>query len=249
MLACPASQGFSQSHAASVDTQLLSILLSNSSIDHPPVIITCDMVANAIKSLAFKKAAGPDGLSAEHFVYGPVDSLATILALVFQAIIFPILSAWPTLFPSSRVGPWIPIILLTIGASQLGLLFVRCLSQSILLSEFLSPLSHRLHALQGRFRSGLSTSHTSYILNECIMSCRERNSKCYKVFLDARKAFDTVWHSGLFVKLFDLQINFHIWYTLFFWYRHLMSCVKWAGGYSRSFRIGQGVPSFIYFVY
>ena len=43
MLACPASQGFSQSHAASVDTQLLSILLSNSSSDHPPVIITCDI--------------------------------------------------------------------------------------------------------------------------------------------------------------------------------------------------------------
>ena len=48
--------------------------------------------------------------------------------------------------------------------------------------------------------------------------------------------------SGLFVKLLiHLQSNFHIWYTLFFWYRHLMSCVKWAGGYSRSFRIGQGV--------
>ena len=44
------------------------------------------MVVNAIQSLAFKKAAGPDGLSAEHFVYGPVDSLASILAPVFQAM-------------------------------------------------------------------------------------------------------------------------------------------------------------------
>ena len=218
MLACPASQGFSQSHAASVDTQLLSILLSNSSIDHPPVIITCDMVVNAIKSLAFKKAAGPDGLSAEHFVYGPVDSLATIIVPVFQAMI-----SSHYISHSFRLAYIVPILK---GRSldpsnpsnyrgiSVGSTFCKVF-EYILLSEFLSPLSHRLHTLQGGFRNGLSTSHT-YILNECIMSCRERNSKCYIAFLDARKAFDTVWHSGLFVKLFDLQINFHIWYTLFF---------------------------------
>ena len=182
MLACPASQGFSQSHAASVDTQLLSILLSNSSIDHPPVIITCDMVVNAIQSLAFKKAAGPDGLSAEHFVYGPVDSLATILALVFQAMI-----SSHYIPHSFRLAYIVPILK---GRSldpsnpsnyrgiSVGSTFCKVF-EYILLSEFLSPLSHRLHALQGGFRSGLSTSHTSYILNECIMSCRERNSKCY----------------------------------------------------------------------
>ncbi len=31
--------------------------------------------------------------------------------------------------------------------------------------------------------------------------------KCYSAFLDARKAFDTVWHAGLFVKLYKAGLS------------------------------------------
>ena len=64
-----------------------------------------------------------------------------------------------------------------------------------------------LHRLQGGFRKGLGPSHTSFILKEVILSSRARGKKCYVAFLDARKAFDTVWHHGLFVKLSELGLR------------------------------------------
>ena len=71
----------------------------------------------------------------------------------------------------------------------------------VILELFLAPLVSKLHCLQGGFRPGLSTSHTSFILQESIAWCKESNLKSFVAFLDARKAFDTVWHSGLFFKL------------------------------------------------
>ena len=42
--------------------------------------------------------------------------------------------------------------------------------------------------------------HTAYILEEAIKHTREQHKKAYVAFVDARKAFDTVWHEGLFVN-------------------------------------------------
>ena len=68
-----------------------------------------------------------------------------------------------------------------------------------------------------------------------------RNDKCYLAFLDACKAFDTVWHNGLFFKLFQYGLTNDIWFLLHFWYRNLRSSVKWGDKLSRSFAIRQGV--------
>lgn len=71
----------------------------------------------------------------------------------------------------------------------------------VLLKGFLSDLEEKIHPLQGGFRKGYGTSHTSFILQEAIRSCKQQKQICYMAFLDARKAFDTVWHNGLFYKL------------------------------------------------
>ena len=101
------------------------------------------------------------------------------------------------------------------------------------------PLSSCLHNLQGGFRRGLSTSHTSFILQESISWCKEHHYKSFVAFLDARKAFDTVWHAGLFVKLSEYGLTGDVWHTLHYWYRHL--CSWWSGSTSRSSPILQGV--------
>ena len=243
-LASPDTTTFSQSHFTSINTRILSILLDDDLNDLSPVSITPDMVAQAISSLALKKAAGPDGLSGEHFSFGPVMSIARILAPVFQALLTT------HYIPNSlRLAYIIPILKgrhldpsnpSNYRGISVGSIFSK-LFEFIILHEYLFSLSDKLHPLQGGFRQGLRTSHTSYILNECIVNSRETGSKCFVAFLDARKAFDTVWHDGLFVKLFDLGINLHIWHTLYFWYRHLQSCIKWSGGFSEPFPIHQGV--------
>ncbi len=65
--------------------------------------------------------------------------------------------------------------------------------------------------------------------------------KCYSAFLDACKAFDTVWHAGLFVKLYKAGLSGDIWQVLYYWYRHIVSFVKWNNEVSVSVSILQGV--------
>ena len=59
----------------------------------------------------------------------------------------------------------------------------------------------RLSSIQGGFRAGQSSLHTAFVFQEIVTYLRECGHKAYVAFLDARKAFDTVWHEGLFVKL------------------------------------------------
>ena len=71
-----------------------------------------------------------------------------------------------------------------------------------------------LNPLQGGFKPGYSSLHTAFILQEAIQSTREINKKAFVAFLDVRKAFDTVWHEGLFVKLYNKGIHPRIWHIL-----------------------------------
>ena len=55
---------------------------------------------------------------------------------------------------------------------------------------------------------------TSFLVNESVQYAKEKNSKLYICFLDAKKAFDKVWHDGLLLKfyerfLFDLILYVH----------------------------------------
>ncbi len=70
---------------------------------------------------------------------------------------------------------------------------------------------------------------------------KQQKLPIYVAFLDVKKAFDSVWHKGLFYKLFYFGIRGDIWYTLFNWYNRLSSNILWNGFISRSFPISQGV--------
>jgi hypothetical protein len=54
-----------------------------------------------------------------------------------------------------------------------------------------------------------------YTLNECINFFRNCKSKLFVCFLDNQKAFDKIWHDGLFLKLKDLGVTGKLWNILF----------------------------------
>lgn len=115
------------------------------------------------------------------------------------------------------------------------------LLEALILDMVSDPLNQQIHSLQGGFRKGYSSSHTSLVLQEAISNTREKGLKCFVAFLDARKAFDCVWHSGLLAKLFDYGITGNLWLLIYYWYHHLSSMVLWEGNVSRPFHVLQGV--------
>ena len=60
-------------------------------------------------------------------------------------------------------------------------------------------------------------------------------------FLDVKKAFDTVWHEGLLLKLCQFGFPRYIWILIHNWYRGSSSAELWNSKTSRYFPVKQGV--------
>ena len=67
---------------------------------------------------------------------------------------------------------------------------------------------------------------TSFLVKEAIQFAKEKGSKVNTCFLDVRKAFDQVWHNGLFYKLYNCGINRTILKVIMNLYTDMESCVK-----------------------
>jgi hypothetical protein len=78
-------------------------------------------------------------------------------------------------------------------------------------------------------------------LQEAVLYNIENGSKVYCCFLDSKKAFDTVWISGLFYKRYNLGIQGKTWRLLWNWYNKLTSRVLIDGVPSAEFPVLQGV--------
>ena len=102
-------------------------------------------------------------------------------------------------------------------------------------------ISTKIHPLQGGFRPGYSCLHTAFIFQETISHLREQKKKVYVALLDVKKAFDTVWHTGLFHKLQKVGITGQALDFIKQWYDHSMCLVLWNGKPSRTINISQGV--------
>ncbi len=70
-----------------------------------------------------------------------------------------------------------------------------------------------INPLQGGFRAGYSSIHSTFIFQEAVQTLRDLDKKAYVAFLDVKKTFDTVWHEGLFVKLHQKGIHPRIWHS------------------------------------
>ncbi|MCG7892042.1 MAG: reverse transcriptase family protein, partial [Candidatus Thiodiazotropha endolucinida] len=94
--------------------------------------------------------------------------------------------------------------------------------------------------LQGGFQKQRGCLFTSFLLRESIAFARENNSKLYVCFLDLFKAFDNVWHYGLFYKLYQCGIRGYVYKAIVDLYNEMKSCVKYKGCTSSWFPILQG---------
>ena len=157
------------------------------------------------------KSAGPDHITYEHLIYaGPI--LPKVLTILFNAILC---SAYiPSTFkhgyviplPKSHNKP------LDDPSNYRGISLLSCISKLFekLLLLRLGDVQKSLNPIQGGFRSGVSCIHSAFVFQEAVASLREKKSKVYVAFIDVKKAFDTVWHAGLMVKLHSRNIPSHL---------------------------------------
>ena len=67
---------------------------------------------------------------------------------------------------------------------------------------------------QGGFRRRRGTPDLIFILRETILMRRAQNLPTLATFVDARKAYDTMWRENNFVKLYNMGVRGKMWRQL-----------------------------------
>ena len=93
------------------------------------------------------------------------------------------------------------------------------------------------HDLQFGFKPKHSTDHAVYALKSCTDYFRRRDSNVFVAFLDFSKAFDTISHCGLFLKLIQRKVPLCFLLIIMFWYCNMEYDVKWSSARSDSFSV------------
>ena len=168
--------------------------------------MTLTEIEHVIRSLKNNKAPGIDQITAEHVKYGGAKLLKIITCFcnsVSSAEEIPLYL---------KRGIIIPIPKGTKDASiqnnNRGITLV-----SVLVKIYQKAVLKRHHdheapddkndILQGVGLAGASSIHTAWLLRETVAANIEQDACVYVSLLDTTKAFDTVWVSGLFHKLYD----------------------------------------------
>jgi len=88
-------------------------------------------------------------------------------------------------------------------------------------------------ALQKGFTRGESPTIAALIVTELFTEAIENNKSIFIALTDAQKAFDIVWHDGLFREIFKANITGNNWF--------MQTKIKWQGQHSRTLHERQGV--------
>lgn len=126
-------------------------------------------------------------------------------------------------------------------SSCLGKLFCHVLNNRI--QNYLESQSF-LKPEQAGFRHNFRTSDHIFVLktivDKYVQNCKN-GSKLYACFIDLRKAFDTVWHEGLFFKLQKAGIDGNVYKLLKSMYTNAYSRVRCKHVLSNPIHMSKGV--------
>ena len=110
------------------------------------------------------------------------------------------------------------------------------------IKKYVMKINTRLcHPLQNAYQPQLCSLMTLFSLQETVQHFYERASKVFCCLLDVSSAFDTVYHNGLFVKLYESGIKGKLWRILLSAYSNMKSCVMHNRLISNWFSLEQSV--------
>ena len=205
-----------------------------------PVVSASD-VLDSLKAVKLGKAAGIDGLSAEHFVCAHT-SVSVHLSLLFTSMlshghmpaglmktaIVPILKNRQG--DTSDKNNYRPIAIVIALSKIFELCIMRMIETHLVTSDN-----------QFGFKREHGTDLCIYTVKSVIKYYNLHNSPVHTCFLDASKAYDRVNHWTLFKKLLDRSVHILVVRMLMFWYTRQELCIKWGAEMSSFFTISNGV--------
>lgn len=218
--------------------------------------VTSAEVMGAIRKLKAGKAAGRDGIRPEMLKAAIVklpnvegnDAAKPVIPQVLAQLFTMCLKqmSTPESFRRGQVvsifkdgdeldrGNYRGITLLSV----IGKLMTRILADRLL---GMAEEKEWLVDAQGAFRQSRRTEDNALVLMQALMNRRMKGLPTFVLFLDLRKAYDTVWRKGLLHHLHRLGIRGRFFGLLREMYRDTSSSALCDGEESRLFRLSQGV--------
>ena len=201
-----------------------------------PFFLTWDNIINIAGKLKTGKSSNTF-ITAEHILYGS-PKLMVHLHILFNAFLQH--SFVPGDFLRGTISP--------VVKNSSGNLNAADNYRGVTLSSTIAHMFENalrvkfgsyLHSsdLQFGFKPKHSTNHALFSLKSCVNYFTERGSSVYVAFLDFSKAFDTISHCGLFVKLMDRNVPLCFLLLIICWYSNMEYNIKWAKSHSNSFRV------------
>lgn len=224
---------------------------------------TCADVARAQRrSLRANKAGGLDSILPELLQrHGPepkedsgkvhpFEFLTTALHSLFDTVwrleVVPMGWKQAAIFPIYKKGSredcsnYRPIALLSVLGKLMDAMVTARLDDWLETNDKLSDL-------QWAFRRDRGPTDLVWLVSEVCERRREEGLQTFLCAIDVTKAYDTVWHDGLFKKLADMGVEGKMWRVLRQWYKDNSSCVLVDGDRTDMFPgyrgVRQGAPS------
>ena len=224
---------------------------------HQPVLddpITAGEVFTAIRKLKMGKAPGEDGILTDILKTAAdavnnsklrgnntvVEALVLLFNYVFDKEVWPERWGKGVIFPlhkhDSRLDPsnYRPITLLSIVGKIFGSIV------NARLSSF-SELTGTLADEQGGFRPHRGTPDQVFLLREVLASRKERGQPTFATYIDARKAYDTVWREDAYVRIYDSGVRGKLWRQLQAMHKGITRRVMHPLGMTDWFEVERGV--------
>ena len=200
-------------------------------------VVGPETVSKIMKQLKRNSAPGSDNITAEHLIFAKSPILCEYLSVLFTNII-----NWHVLPDSFLEGVIVPVLKKS-SLSPNDVSNYRPITLSSILSKMLERLlipDDAAHPNQFGFREGRGTAVASSFLFDVCSYFSSAGTPVFVCSLDAEKCFDTIWHQGLFYKLWSKIPTTH-WLLLYTWYGNLRASVRFKGCKSESFSIGRGI--------
>ncbi|KAK3098648.1 hypothetical protein FSP39_021572 [Pinctada imbricata] len=211
--------------------------------EHEPVTETSiEEVTRAIESLNKGKSPDVFGITAENIVFGG-DALIATLCDIFNAIFYH--QSVPDILKAGTITPVYKNKGSKLDAKNYRgitvLPVIAKILELILRDRLRNFINRHQNPQQRGFTCGASPLFCALIIEEFIRETTGKKCTSLTAYLDAKTAFDVVYHNSLLRKLYHMGIGGGLWNILCSFYEHASSVVKWMGNTSDEFIIEQGV--------